>query len=35
MATTDAIDPQDLLLRLLLAIVGVALAAVGWWSALR
>jgi hypothetical protein len=31
MATTDSVDRQDLLLRLLLAIVGIALAAVGWW----
>jgi hypothetical protein len=31
MATTHTIDRQDLWLRLLLAIVGLALAAVGWW----
>ena len=30
MATTHSIDQQDLWLRLLLAIVGIALAAVGW-----
>jgi hypothetical protein len=30
MATTHSIDRQDLGLRLLLAIVGIALAAVGW-----
>jgi hypothetical protein len=31
MATSDSIDRQDVLLRLLLAIVGVLLALVGWW----
>lgn len=31
MATTDFIDQQDLWLRFLLAIVGIVLAAVGWW----
>jgi hypothetical protein len=31
MATTHTIDQQDLSLRLLLAIAGLALAAVGWW----
>jgi len=31
MASTDSIDPQVLWLRLLLAIVGIVLAAIGWW----
>ncbi len=31
MATPDFVDRQALLLRLLLAIVGVVLAVIGWW----
>jgi hypothetical protein len=31
MVPTDSIDRQVLWLRLLLAIFGVALAAIGWW----
>jgi hypothetical protein len=31
MASTDSIDPQVLWLRLLLAIFGIVLAAIGWW----
>jgi hypothetical protein len=31
MATTKAVDRQDIAVQLLLAIFGVVLAAIGWW----